>query len=74
MMPNIHDMATQNYCIIEDLAQSPSTMLILEVLITLPSEIEALLSVLRGMDSQGSTIGIKPKEEEQLDSSIFGME
>jgi hypothetical protein len=38
---------------------------------------QALLLVpitLRGMDSQYSTFGIKPKEEAQLDSFLFGME
>jgi hypothetical protein len=27
--------------------------------------------MLRGMDSQNSTIGIKPKEDSQLESSLF---
>jgi hypothetical protein len=30
--------------------------------------------MLKGMDSQCSTTRIKPKEEPQLDSSMFGME
>jgi hypothetical protein len=29
---------------------------------------------LRGMDSQFSTIGIKPKDEAQLESSLLGVE
>jgi hypothetical protein len=33
-----------------------------------------VVGVLRGLDSQCSTMGIKPKDKAQLDSSPFGME
>jgi hypothetical protein len=47
---NPHDRATQNYNIVEDLAQAPSAMLALEFLQTCPAQRKALLKAIGGID------------------------
>jgi len=46
---NPHARAAQNYNIVKDLAQSPSTMSTLEVLQNCPSQKKALLSAIGGL-------------------------
>lgn len=48
--------ATQNYNIVEDLAQSPSAISTLEVLQNCPSQKQALLSVIGGIDPLDSNL------------------
>ena len=52
--PNAH--ATQNYIIVEDLAQAPSVMSALEVLQSCPSQRKALLSAISGIDLADSSL------------------
>jgi hypothetical protein len=47
---NPHARAAQNYNIVEDLAQAPSTMSALEVLQTCPAQRKALLKAIGGID------------------------
>jgi hypothetical protein len=47
---NPHARATQNYSIVEDLAQAPSAMSALEVLQTCPAKWKALLKAISGID------------------------
>ena len=62
----------QNYNIVEDLAQSPSAMLTLEVLQYFPSQKQALLSVIGGIDPMDSNLvafnhkGYEPQLPAQL--------
>jgi len=53
---NHHARAAQNYNIVEDLAQSPSTMSTLEVLQNCPSQKQALLSAIGGIDPTDSNL------------------
>lgn len=53
---NPHARAAQNYNIVEDLAQSPSSMSTLEVLQHCPSQKQALLSAIGGIDPTDSNI------------------
>ena len=48
--------AAQNYNIVEDLAQSPSTMSTLKVLQNCPSQKQALLSAIGGIDPTDSNL------------------
>ena len=48
--------AAQNYNRVEDLAQSPSAMYTLEVLQNCPSQKQALLSAIGGIDPTGSNL------------------
>ena len=48
--------AAKNYNIVEDLAQSPSTMSALEVLQNCPSQKQALLSAIGGIDPTDSNL------------------
>ena len=50
MTHNTSARAAQNYNIVEDLAQAPSTMSTLEVLQTCPAQRKALLSAIGGID------------------------
>ena len=50
--------ATQNYNIVEDLAQSPSAMLTLEVLQNCHSQKHALLSAIGGLDPMDSNLAV----------------
>jgi hypothetical protein len=47
---NPHVCATQNYSIVEDLAQAPSAMSALEVLQSFPTQRKALLKAIGGID------------------------
>jgi hypothetical protein len=47
---NPHARAAQNYSIVEDLAQAPSTMSALEVLQSFPAQRKALLKAIGGID------------------------
>jgi hypothetical protein len=47
---NPHARATQNYNIVEDLAQAPSVMFALEVLQICPTQWKALLKAIDGID------------------------
>jgi hypothetical protein len=47
---NPHARAAQNYSIVEDLAQAPSTMSSLEVLQSCPAQRRALLKAIGGID------------------------
>ena len=64
--------AAQKYNIVEDLAQSPSTMLMLEVLQNYPSQKQALLSAISGIDPVDSNLvafnhkGYEPQLPAQL--------
>jgi len=55
---NIFARATQNYSIVEDMAQAPSNMLALEVLQTCSVQRKALLSKIGGVDPQDSMLAI----------------
>lgn len=66
--------AAQNYNIVEDLAQSPSAMSTLEVLQNCPSQRQALLSTINGIDLTDSNLvsfnhkGYEPQLPAQLSS------
>ena len=53
---NPRTRAAQNYNIVEDLAQSPSAMYALEVLQNFPSQKQALLSAISGIDPTDSNL------------------
>jgi hypothetical protein len=53
---NPHARAAQNYSIVEDLAQAPSTMSALEVLQSCPAQRRALLKVIGGIDPTDSNL------------------
>ena len=53
---NPYSRATQNYSIVEDLAQSPSAMSIVEVLQNFPSQKQALLLAIVGIDPADSNL------------------
>ena len=53
---NPNAQATQNYNILEDLAQAPSTMLTLEVLQSCPLQRKSLLSAIEGIDPTDSNL------------------
>jgi hypothetical protein len=53
---NPNDRASQNYSIVEDLGQTPYTMLALEVLQTCPSQRNSFLSMLGAIDRCGSKV------------------
>jgi hypothetical protein len=64
---NPNTRAAQNYCIVEDLGQTPCAMSALEVLQTCPSQRNALLSALGALEPHGSkfikfdVIYVKPR-------------
>jgi hypothetical protein len=47
---NPHARETHNYSLFDDLSQSPTTMYVLEVLQTFPSQCKSLLSALGAVD------------------------
>ena len=53
---NPNACATQHYSIVEDLAQAPSPMSMLEVLQSFPSQRKALLFVIGGIDHANSSL------------------
>jgi hypothetical protein len=53
---NPHARASQNYNIVEDLAQAPSAMSALEVLQTCPAQWKALLKAIGGIDSTDTNL------------------
>ncbi len=53
---NPHAKAAKHYNIVEDLAQSPSAMSTLEVLQNCPSQNQALLSAIGGIDPMDSNL------------------
>ena len=53
---NLKSHATQNYSIVEDLAQAPSTMSTLEVLQSCLSQLKAFLSTTGGIDPSDSSL------------------
>lgn len=53
---NANARATQNYYIIEDIAQSPYAMLVLEVLQSFPTQRSELLIVIREVDPNSSLL------------------
>ena len=48
---NPHARVTHNYSLVDDLAQSPTTMFVLEVLQTCSSQHKSLLSALKAIDT-----------------------
>ena len=73
---NPHARVAQHYNIVEDLAQSPSAMSTLEVLQSFPSQKQALLSAIGGIDPTDSNLvsfnhkGYDPQLSAQLDFLI----
>jgi hypothetical protein len=53
---NPHARATQNYSILEDLAQAPSMMSALEVLQSCPTQRKALLKAIGGIDPTNTNL------------------
>ena len=60
---NTSTSATQNYNIVEDLAQEPLVMLALEVLQTFLGQRKALLSAIGGINPQDSMLAILDMEK-----------
>jgi hypothetical protein len=60
---NPHAHATQNYNIVEDLAQAPSAMSALEVLQSCPKQRKALLKAIGGIDSMDTNLIIFDLED-----------
>jgi hypothetical protein len=60
---NQHARAAQNYSIVEDLAQAPSTMSALEVLQSCPAQQKALLKAIGGIDPTNTNLIIFDLED-----------
>jgi hypothetical protein len=60
---NLHGCATQNYSIVEDLAQAPSAMSALEVLQSCPTQCKALLKDIGGIDPTDTNLIIFDLED-----------